>query len=122
MIEEFRQHWAFQSAIDNWQSTIISGAEQLLHRVHAVLRQDEEAFVAQEESVGHEQVQMGMKIEILSKSVNGHDDAGHALGLVQGNAHHVANAFMGNTAEVFEQIAVVAEPTVGRQADAKRWQ
>ncbi len=32
------------------------GAEQLLHRVHAVFGKDEEAFVAQEEPVGHEQM------------------------------------------------------------------
>ena len=109
MIEEFRQLWAFQSAIYNWQSTIISGAEQLLHSVHAVLGKDEEAFVAQEESVGHEQVQMGMEVEVFTEGVNGHDDAGHPIGLVQGDAHDIADALMCNTAEVFEQIAVVTE-------------
>ncbi len=30
------------------------GAEKLFDRIHAVLRQDQEAFVAQKESVGHE--------------------------------------------------------------------
>jgi len=83
--------------------------EQLLHGIHAIIRQDQEAFVAQEESVGHEQMQVGMKVEVLSKRVNGHDDTGHAVRLVQGDAHDIADAFVGDAAEVFEQIAVVAE-------------
>ena len=109
MIEEFRQHWAFQSAIDNWQSTIISGAEQLLHRVHAVLGKDQETFVAQEETVGHEQVQVGMKVEIFPESMYGHNDTGHTLGLIQGDPHDIADTLLGDAAEVFEQIAVVAK-------------
>ena len=59
------------------------GAEQFLHRVHAVLGQHQEAFVAQEEPVGHKQMQMGVEVEVLSEGVYDHDDAGHALGLVQ---------------------------------------
>ena len=80
-----------------WQEPLLAeksdepGTEQLLNRVHAVVGEAEEAFVAQEQSVGHEQVQMGMKIEILvpqSRDVNGHDDAGHSLRLVKLLAYH----------------------------------
>jgi hypothetical protein len=85
------------------------GAEQLLHRIHAVLRQDQEAFVAQEESVGHESMQVGMKVEVFAEGVNGHDDAGHAVGLVQGDAHDIADAFVRDAAEVFKQISMVTE-------------
>ncbi|MFT5498281.1 MAG: hypothetical protein ACI9TH_003692 [Kiritimatiellia bacterium] len=50
------------------------GAKQLLHRIHAVLRQYQETFVAQEQSVGHEQLQVGVKVEVFvpqSRDVDG---------------------------------------------------
>ena len=85
------------------------GAEQPLHRIHSVLGKAKEAFVAQEQSVGHQQVQMGMEVEVFAEGVNGHDDAGHALRLFQGDAHDITDTLLGDAAEVFEQIAVVPE-------------
>ena len=46
----------------------------------------------------------------------------HVRVLVQGDPHDIADTFVRDATEVFEQVAVVAEPTEGRQADAKRWQ
>ena len=74
------------------------GSEEFFHCVHAVLRQDQEAFIAQEESVSHEQVQVGMEVEVLTERMNGHDDAGHAIGLVQGDPHDISDALMRNAA------------------------
>ena len=54
-----------------------------------------------------------MKVEILPKGVNGHDDAGHTLGLVQSGAHDIPDAFVRDAAEVFEQVPMVTE--VGAQ-------
>ena len=98
-----------------WQEALLAeegdepGAEQLLHRVHAVVGEDEEAFVAQEQPVGHEQVQVGMKVEIFPESMYGHNDTWHTLGLIQGDPHDIADTLLGDAAEVFEQIAVVAK-------------
>ncbi len=67
------------------------GAEEFLDRIHAVVGEDQETFVAQKQSVGHEQVEMRVEVEVLvpqSRDVNGHDDAGHSLRLVQLLAYH----------------------------------
>ena len=52
---------------------------------------------------------MRMEVEVLPESMNGHNDTGHALGLIQGGAHHVAYTLVCDPAEVFEQVAVVTE-------------
>ena len=52
---------------------------------------------------------MRMEVEVLPESMNGHNDTGHALGLIQRCAHDITNAFVRDPAEVFEQIAVITE-------------
>jgi hypothetical protein len=58
-------------------------AEQLLERTDADFGQDEEPAATQKKAVGNECVEMWVKIEVFPEGVDGHDDAGHALGLVQ---------------------------------------
>jgi len=67
-------------------------------------------------------VQVRVKIEILAEGVDAHDDAGKAVGLVQGCLHVFQQAFVGDAAVILEQGAIEAEPTEGRPADAKRRQ
>jgi hypothetical protein len=50
-----------------------------------------------------------MEVEVLPESMNGHNDTGHALGLIQRCTHDITNAFVRDPAEVFEQIAVITE-------------
>ncbi len=50
-----------------------------------------------------------MKVEVFTKGVDGHDQAGDTLGQVEGNAHVVAQTFVGNAAEVFEQITIITK-------------
>ena len=59
--------------------------------------------------VGHQRVQVGVEVQILAEGVNGHDDAGDAFGQAQARAQKLDQALVGDAAEVFEQIAVVAE-------------
>ncbi len=54
-------------------------------------------------------MQVGMEVEILPERMNGHNNTGHALGLVQGDAHDIPDAFVCDAAEVFEQFTVVAK-------------
>ncbi len=48
-------------------------------------------------------------IEVLAKGVDRHDDAGQAVGQVQRGAQVFEEALVRDAAEVFEQVAVIAE-------------
>jgi hypothetical protein len=50
-----------------------------------------------------------VEVQILAEAVNGHDDVGDAFGQAQARAQKLDQALVGDAAEVFEQIAVVAE-------------
>ncbi len=52
---------------------------------------------------------MGVKVEVLAEGVDGHDDAGQAVGQIQSRAQVVEQALVGDAAEVLEQVAVEAE-------------
>ena len=54
--------------------------------------------------------------------MDGHDEAGQAIGQIERGAQVCEQALVGDAAQVLEQVAVETEPTEGRQADAKRWQ
>ena len=69
--------------------------------------------------VGHQRVQVGVEIQILAKGVNGHDDTGDAFGQAQARAQKLDQALVGDAAEVFEQIAVVAEVWAEHLGDAE---
>ena len=62
-----------------------------------------------EEAVGDEGVEVGMEIEVFAEGVEGHDDAGDALGAGQGGAEVFLEAFMGEGAEALEEVAVALE-------------
>ena len=69
--------------------------------------------------VGHQRVQVGVEVQILAEGVNGHDDAGDAFGQAQARAQKLDQALVGDAAEVFEQIAVVAEVRAEHLGDAE---
>jgi hypothetical protein len=52
---------------------------------------------------GEEGVDVRMKIEVLPEGVDGHDDAGDALGQVQGRAQVFCQAFTGQATEDAKQ-------------------
>ena len=62
-----------------------------------------------EEAVGDEGVDVGVEIEVFAEGVEGHDDAGDALGAGQGGAEVFLEAFMGEGAEALEEVAVALE-------------
>ena len=64
-------------------------------------------------SVGYQGVDVGVEIKVFAKGVERHDDAGNALGAAQGGAEVFREAFVGEGAEAFEQVAVALE--VGAQ-------
>ncbi len=65
--------------------------------------------VAGKQTVGHQGVQMRVKIKVFAKRVNTHDDSGKAVGLVQGGLHVFQQTFVGDTAVILEQGAIEAE-------------
>jgi hypothetical protein len=62
-----------------------------------------------EQSVGDEGVEVGMEVEVLAEGVDGHDDAGQAVGQVEHGALIVGQALVGDAAHILEQIPVVAK-------------
>jgi hypothetical protein len=50
-----------------------------------------------------------VEVQILAKGVNSHDDTGDAFGQAQTRAQKLDQALVGDAAEVFERIAVVAK-------------
>ena len=74
---------------------------------------------ARREPVGHQRVQVGVEVQILAEGLNGHDDAGDAFGQAQARAQKLDQALVGDAAEVFEQIAVIAEVWAEHPGDAE---
>jgi hypothetical protein len=66
-----------------------------------------------EKAVGDKGMDMGVKVQILAKGVDGHDAGGDAIGHFEGGLLVFNEAFLGQTAEVFDQVAVVLK--VGAQ-------
>jgi hypothetical protein len=62
---------------------------------------------------------IGVEIQILAEVVNGHDDAGDAFGQAQARAQKLDHSLVGDAAEIFEQIAVVAEVRAEHLWDAE---
>ena len=61
-----------------------------------------------------------MEIQVLAEGVNGHDDAGDAFWhSAQARAQKLDQALVGDAAEIFEQIAVVAEVRAEHLGDAE---
>ena len=72
-------------------------------------RHDVEKAIAGKQTVGHQGVQVRVKIKVFAKRVDAHDDAGKAVGLVQGGLHVFQQAFVGDAAVILEQGAIEAE-------------
>jgi hypothetical protein len=87
--------------------------EQILQGLQGDIGQDVEQARAQEQAVGDQGVQMGVEIHALAERVDGHDDAGLAVGQVQGGAQVFEQALVRKVTQVLEQVAVEAE--VGTQ-------
>ena len=52
---------------------------------------------------------VGMEVEVLAEGVDGHDDAGQAVGQVEHGALIFGQALVGDAAHILEQIPVVAK-------------
>ena len=81
--------------------------------------QDVEQARAHEQPVGDQGVQVGVEVEVLAEGVDGHDDAGQALGQVERGAQIFEQALVGEAAQVLEQVAVEAEVRAQHLGDAE---
>ena len=72
--------------------------EQFLQRPEADIGHDVEQARAQEEPVGHQGVQVGMKVEVFAEGMDGHDDAGLAVGKIQRSARVFKQALVSDVA------------------------
>ena len=61
-----------------------------------------------------------MKFQVLPKRVYGHDDAGMGVGQLERGAHPLDQAFMGQTAEFLEQVAIEVEVRPEHLGDPQR--
>ena len=52
---------------------------------------------------------MRITVQIISESMNGHDNAMDGIGLVKSDPHYIADSFVHNRTEVFEQVVVVTK-------------
>jgi len=68
-----------------------------------------EAAVGREETVGGEDVEMGMEDEVVAEGVDGGDGAEFAVGEIEAGAEGVAEGFRGGLEEVGEEVAAFAE-------------
>lgn len=55
-----------------------------------------ELTVAHEQTVGDKGVEVGVKVEILAEGVDGHDDAGKAVGQIEDGALILGQALVGD--------------------------
>ncbi len=83
--------------------------EHFFERLEGGLGGDMELAGAHEQAVGDKGVKVGVKVEILAEGVDGHDDAGQAVGQIEHGALILGQALVGDPAQVFEQVAVVTE-------------
>ncbi len=118
-----RQQLFFDQQVDDL------GAEQFLQRFEGRLGQRKEGRTgfrreagawsgrlgwlgrgaSEEEAIGHEGVDMGMEVQVFAEGMKGQDDAGDAIGAVQGGAEVLGQALVGQGAEPLEEVAMALE-------------
>lgn len=88
-------------------------AEEFLQRREAGLGHHIEEPTLCEEPVGGQRVEVGVEVEVFAEGIDGHHDAGDALGQAQRGALELGQAVVGDAAEFLDEPAVEAE--VGAQ-------
>ena len=85
------------------------GAEDFLQRLDGKFGEGMELAVPGEEAVGNERVDVGMKIEVFAKGVEGENDGWMRLGFTECRTEIKGEALMGCGAEMFEERTVPLE-------------
>ena len=85
------------------------GAENFLQGLDGKFGEGMELAVPGEEAVGNERVDVGMKIEVFAKGVEGENDGWMRLGFTECGTEIKGEALMGRRAEMFEERTVPLE-------------
>ncbi len=85
------------------------GAEDFLQGLDGQFGEGMKLALASEEAVGNERVDMGMKIEVFAKGVEGENDGWMCLGFTECRTEIKGEALMGCGAEMFEERTVPLE-------------
>jgi len=88
-------------------------AEEFLQRSKAHVGHHMEKPAVHKEPVGGQRVEVRVEVEVFAEGVDGHDDAGRALGQAERGALELGQAAVGDAAEFLDEPAM--EPEVGPQ-------
>ena len=94
--------------------------EELFQGRGAHSRRDVEHAVVGEQAVGHESMDVTIVAHVAAEGMNGHDHAELAGGAIEVAAQKLEQALVGDTAELLQELAVVAkvEPQHDGQAES----
>ncbi len=87
--------------------------EEFFQRCKAELGHDMKHPRSCKESVCHQGMKMGVKVEVFTEGVDGHDGSAHPVGKVQGCALKIEQASVGDAAEFLDESPMKAK--VGAQ-------
>mgnify|MGYP007132072843 FL=1 len=84
-------------------------AEQFGERLQTLDRKDMEAPLAVHQPRGGEDVEVGVKVEVVAEGLHGGDGGDLPVGQIEALSHPVAEAVGGGVEEMVEELAALAE-------------
>ena len=95
-------------------------AEEFLQRRAAHVGHHMEKPAVHEEPVGGQRVEVRVEVEVFAEGMNGHDDAGRALGQPERGAMELGQAAVGDAAEFLDEPAMKSEIRAQHLGDSER--